>query len=394
MRKIIGVRFKTAGKMYYFDPNGFQIERGDHVIVETSRGIEYGEVVAGIKEIDESNVIKPLKGVIRIATKDDTKRYEENKSMEKEAFNIFCEQINAHNIDMKLVEVEYSFERNKILFYFTADGRVDFRDLVKDLAAIFKIRIELRQIGVRDESKTLGSIGVCGRNLCCSQFLSEFVPVSIRMAKEQGLSLNPAKISGACGRLMCCLKYEQDTYEELIRTSPSVGAEVMTPEGPGTVISTALLTGMVRVRLELGDEVTMKDFSVQDIDFGKNGVQSGQNENDDILDALDEEIENQSENIAGHKRGRRKQNNPNKAQQKKQTRQIQQQPENNTEQSTADGSNTEKGNRRAVNRVPRISGASDADGENALPTAKANKHPRRRGRNNVRKNRASNGEEE
>ncbi len=265
MTKIIGVRFKPTGKVYYFDPQGFSVNRGDNVVVETSRGIEYGEVIQGIREVEDSVVTKPLKGVIRIATEDDTQRFKENKEKEKEAYKICLEKIENHGLDMKLVEVEYTFDGSKILFYFTSDGRVDFRELVKDLAAVFKTRIELRQIGVRDESKTLGSIGVCGRNLCCSQFLGEFVPVSIKMAKEQGLSLNPTKISGACGRLMCCLKYEQDTYEALNKEIPSSGTVVMTPEGKGQVVSVALLKGIVRVRLENDDETTQKDFSANEI---------------------------------------------------------------------------------------------------------------------------------
>ena len=267
MTKIIGVRFKPTGKVYYFDPQGFEVNRGDNVVVETSRGIEYGEVIQGIKEVEDSVVTKPLKGVIRIATEEDTRRFNANKEKEKEAYTICAEKIEKHGLDMKLVEVEYTFDGSKILFYFTSDGRVDFRELVKDLAAVFKTRIELRQIGVRDESKTLGSIGVCGRNLCCSQFLGEFVPVSIKMAKEQGLSLNPTKISGACGRLMCCLKYEQDTYEALNRETPSSGTLVMTPEGKGVVVDVALLKGIVRVRLENDDETTQKDFSVVDVEI-------------------------------------------------------------------------------------------------------------------------------
>ncbi len=265
MTKIIGVRFKPVGKVYYFDPLDFDIRRGDNVVVETSRGTEYGEVIVGVKDVDDSTVIKPLKGVLRLATEEDTRRHNENKEKEKEAFRICLEKIEKHGLDMKLIEVEYTFDGNKILFYFTAGGRVDFRELVKDLAAVFRTRIELRQIGVRDESKTLGSIGVCGRNLCCSQFLDEFVPVSIKMAKEQGLSLNPSKISGACGRLMCCLKYEQDTYEALIQETPKQGAVVITPDGKGTVASVSLLRGRVKVRLDSGDETTLKDFDAADI---------------------------------------------------------------------------------------------------------------------------------
>ncbi len=265
MISIIGVRFKPTGKIYYFDPQGIEVNRGDYVVVETSRGIEYGQVMHGIKEVEDTVVTKPLKGVLRIATDEDTKNYNDNREKEKEAYKICAKKIEEHGLEMKLVEVEYTFDGNKILFYFTADGRVDFRELVKDLASVFRTRIELRQIGVRDESKTLGSIGVCGRNLCCSEFLGEFVPVSIKMAKEQGLSLNPTKISGACGRLMCCLKYEQDTYEELNRNTPSVGTVVDTPEGKGTIAYVSLLKGRVSVRLEMGDETTLRDFAVTDV---------------------------------------------------------------------------------------------------------------------------------
>ena len=265
MTRIIGVRFKPTGKVYYFDPQGIEVNRGDYVIVETSRGIEYGQVMYGIKEVEDSVVTKPLKGVLRIATQEDTRKYNENKEKEKQAAKICIDKISEHGLDMKLVEVEYTFDGSKVLFYFTSDGRVDFRDLVKDLASVFKTRIELRQIGVRDESKVLGSIGVCGRNLCCSEFLGEFVPVSIKMAKEQGLSLNPTKISGACGRLMCCLKYEQDTYEELNRITPSVGAIVDTPDGRGTIAYVSLLKGKVSVKLETGDETTLREFDVNDV---------------------------------------------------------------------------------------------------------------------------------
>lgn len=270
MRNIIGVRFKPVGKTYYFDPLDFDIKKDDEVIVETSRGIELGKVVIGRKELSENEKFsKPLKGVLRIANDDDKRICRENKEREKEAFKICCEKIIKHNLEMKLVEVEYSFDGSKILFYFTADGRIDFRELVKDLATVFRTRIELRQIGVRDESKTLGSIGVCGRSLCCSQFLGEFVPVSIKMAKEQGLSLNPSKISGACGRLMCCLKYEQDTYEELLKETPKQGAVVSTPDGPGTVEYVSLLKGLLKVRLESENEKTLKEFRVDEVDVLK-----------------------------------------------------------------------------------------------------------------------------
>lgn len=265
MKNIIGVRFKSAGKTYYFDPLDLDIKKDDAVIVETSRGVEYGLVVIGRKEMPDEKLTKPLKSVIRIATADDRAVHDENREKEKEAFKICQEKIREHKLEMKLVEVEYSFDRNKILFYFTADGRIDFRELVKDLATVFRTRIELRQIGVRDESKTLGSIGICGRSLCCSQFLDEFVPVSIKMAKEQGMSLNPSKISGACGRLMCCLKYEQETYEELLKSLPNRGEPVKTPDGNGIVDSVSTLKGQIRVRLGDGEEKTFKEFAAADI---------------------------------------------------------------------------------------------------------------------------------
>lgn len=253
MVNVIGVRFKPAGKTYYFDPLDFDIKQGDSVIVETSRGIEYGEVVMSKKTIDNDQFKKPLKGVIRIATEEDTEKSKRNRELEKEAYKICLEKIQNHKLEMKLVEVEYTFDGNKILFYFTADGRIDFRELVKDLAMVFKTRIELRQIGVRDEAKTLGSIGVCGRGLCCSQFLGEFAPVSIKMAKEQGLSLNPSKISGTCGRLMCCLKNEQSSYEELLKITPKVGAFVKTPECKGYVEEVNLITGKLKIKPEKTD---------------------------------------------------------------------------------------------------------------------------------------------
>ena len=273
--EVIGVRFKSAGKTYYFSPNGFNVKQGDNVIVETARGLEYGEVVMGKRTIEADQFKKPVKEVVRVATEEDTERCRQNKELEKEAYKICLEKIAEHKLEMKLVEVEYTFDGNKILFYFTADGRIDFRELVKDLATIFRTRIELRQIGVRDEAKTLGSIGVCGRSLCCSRFLEEFVPVSIKMAKEQGLSLNPSKISGACGRLMCCLKYEQDTYEELLKVTPRQGALVKTPAGNGTVEYVSLLKGLVKVKLEDENEKTLKEFNVSDVKLLKKGKSNG-----------------------------------------------------------------------------------------------------------------------
>ena len=250
MAVIIGVRFKNTGKVYYFDPGQNQLEKGSLVVVETARGIECGEVVIPNKEVADSTIVKPLKPVLRPATPEDKRRAKENAEKEQRAMRVCQEKIAAHKLDMKLVDVEYTFDNSKILFYFTADGRVDFRDLVKDLASVFRTRIELRLIGVRDEAKMLGGLGICGRPFCCSQFLSDFQPVSIKMAKEQGLSLNPTKISGSCGRLMCCLKYEQDAYESLLRMTPKVGALVTTKEGKGVVCDANILTGVVKVRLD------------------------------------------------------------------------------------------------------------------------------------------------
>lgn len=250
MAEVIGVRFKEVGKVYYFDPQNEKYKNGTRVIVETARGIECGEVAMENKEIPDNEIISPLKSVIRIANDNDLKTLEENRSKEKAAYDICLKKIENHGLKMKLVDVEYTFDRSKILFYFTADGRVDFRELVKDLASVFKTRIELRQIGVRDESKVLGGLGVCGRPFCCSSFLGAFQPVTIKMAKEQGLSLSPVKISGTCGRLMCCLKYEQASYEHLLRVTPKVGAIVDTKEGKGTVIENNLLTGTLKIRLD------------------------------------------------------------------------------------------------------------------------------------------------
>ena len=250
MAEVISVRFKEVGKNYYFDPKETIYNKGDKVIVETARGLEYGTVTISNRVIDDEEITSPLKPVIRHATEKDLEVINENKEKEKSAFNICNQKITEHNLQMKLVDVEYTFDRNKILFYFTADGRVDFRELVKDLAAVFRTRIELRQIGVRDESKKVGGLGICGRPFCCNTFLGDFQPVSIKMAKEQSLSLSPVKISGTCGRLMCCLKYEQDAYEHLLRVTPKNGAIVETKDGKGTVVDNNLLTGMLKISLE------------------------------------------------------------------------------------------------------------------------------------------------
>ena len=272
MTKVIGIRFRKAGKVYYFSPGENEIKTGDHVIVETARGVEYGYVVLGTHEVDDKKVIQPLKSVIRMATPADEETERRNKEKEKEAFKVCVEKIKKHNLSMKLIDTEYTFDNNKVLFYFTADGRIDFRELVKDLAAIFKTRIELRQIGVRDETKILGGIGICGRPLCCHTYLSEFAPVSIKMAKEQNLSLNPTKISGVCGRLMCCLKNEQETYEYLNKQLPNVGDQVMTPEGiKGEVQSVNVLRQLVKVIMDVNDEKEIREYKVEELKFRSRG---------------------------------------------------------------------------------------------------------------------------
>ena len=268
MTKVVGVRFRQVGKIYFFAPGQYNVEVGQHVIVETARGIEYGHVVLGEREVEDSAVVQPLKAIIRISTPDDDEREAKNREKEKEAYKICLEKIKKHNLEMKLIKVEYTFDNNKVLFYFTADGRIDFRELVKDLAAVFKTRIELRQIGVRDETKILGGIGICGRCLCCHTYLSEFAPVSIRMAKEQNLSLNQTKISGVCGRLMCCLKNEQETYEELNRRLPGIGDTVTTPDGiQGNVQSVNVLRQLVKVVVEISDEKEIQEFPVGELKF-------------------------------------------------------------------------------------------------------------------------------
>ena len=269
MTKVIGVRFRTAGKIYYFSPGRLKVRSGDHVIVETARGIEYGYVVMGVKEVEDEKVVQPLKPVIRLATPQDDQQSETNREKEKEAFRICLEKIRKHGLEMKLIDAEYTFDNNKVLFYFTADGRIDFRELVKDLASVFKTRIELRQIGVRDETKILGGIGICGRELCCHTHQSEFLPVSIKMAKEQNLSLNPAKISGVCGRLMCCLKHEQETYEELNSRLPGIGDIVTARDGvKGEVNSVNVLRQTVKVIVTLeNEEKEIQEYKVDELRF-------------------------------------------------------------------------------------------------------------------------------
>lgn len=288
MIKVIGVRFRTAGKIYYFDPGKLEIKRNDHVIVETARGIEYGTVVCDPKEVEDDKVIQPLKAVLRVATQKDDEQEAANKLKEKEAYKICLEKIRKHELQMKLIDAEYTFDNNKVLFYFTADGRIDFRELVKDLASVFKTRIELRQIGVRDETKIVGGIGICGRPLCCHTHLSEFVPVSIKMAKEQNLSLNPTKISGVCGRLMCCLKNEEETYEELNRRLPNVGDFVTTEDGlKGEVHSVNVLRQLVKVIVDVDDEKEIQEYKVDQLRFKR----KHKNHKMDVSDAELKELE-------------------------------------------------------------------------------------------------------
>lgn len=272
MSEVVGIRFKEVGKIYYFDPIGFKFNKGDRAIVETIRGLECGEVAQANKDVNDDEIVKPLKPIVRVATAEDLKVVERNKKKEKEAFDICLKKIALHGLDMKLIDVEYTFDSSKVIFYFTSDGRVDFRELVKDLASVFRIRIELRQIGVRDESKMKGGLGMCGRPFCCNSFLGDFQPVSIKMAKEQGLSLNPTKISGTCGRLMCCLKYEQEAYTDLLKHTPKVGAIVNTPEGRGLVVENNLIAGTLKVKLNnTPEDAAPKSFTVKQCKLVKDG---------------------------------------------------------------------------------------------------------------------------
>lgn len=289
MIKVVGVRFKKAGKIYYFDPADMNIQKDTYVVVETARGIEFGECVIGIKEINENDIVSPLKSVLRIATNEDIEKHFKNKDKEKDAFDICLKKIQEHGLTMKLIDVEYTFDNNKVIFYFTADGRVDFRDLVKDLATIFKTRIELRQIGVRDEAKMLGGLGPCGRPMCCSSFLGDFTSVSIKMAKEQNLSLNPTKISGICGRLMCCLNYEQSTYEDIRKRMPKVGSIVKTSEGTGEVFSNNIVKESIKVKLKKGEEEVLEEFKIDNIELIKGHYEDSIDDDDIKLEVESEE---------------------------------------------------------------------------------------------------------
>ena len=320
MIKVVGIRFRNAGKIYYFDPKDFEMEVGSHAIVETARGIEYGTVLIAPREVADDQVVQPLKPVIRVATEEDTKTVERNREREKSAYKTCQEKIEKHGLEMKLVQAEYTFDNNKLLFYFTADGRIDFRELVKDLASVFRTRIELRQIGVRDETKMLGGIGICGRELCCCSYLSDFVPVSIKMAKEQNLSLNPTKISGVCGRLMCCLKNEEETYEYLNSRLPGVGDSVMTATGQtGEVQSVNVLRQKVKVLIEVDDEKELHEYDVDELKFRprKKNVKLSAKELEELEGLADEDMSGAEDQPAGkpereNKDARRDQNRENR----------------------------------------------------------------------------------
>ena len=405
MTKVIGVRFRTAGKIYFFDPLNFEIKRGDHVIVETARGIEFGTVMTGVTEVEDEKIIQPLKPVIRIANARDIEQEANNKLKEKDAFKICLEKIRKHELEMKLIDAEYTFDNNKVLFYFTADGRIDFRELVKDLAGVFKTRIELRQIGVRDETKIVGGIGICGRPLCCHSYLADFVPVSIKMAKEQNLSLNPTKISGVCGRLMCCLKNEEETYEELNRKLPGIGDYVTTEDGlKGEVQSVNVLRQLVKVVVEDGDEKEIKEYPVEQLQFrrkhGKKDKVDLSKEEMKELEKLEEEEQQETTEAAEQTEGGQRQNNRNRGRQGGEQRQNRQNNERRSENgdgnaqgSRQDGEqrrenrNRQNGEQRRDNRNRQNRQNNERRSENGDGNAQGN-HPNRQ--NNER--RAENGD--
>ena len=357
MTKVIGVRFRTAGKIYFFDPLNFEIKRGDHVIVETARGIEFGTVMTGVTEVEDDKIVQPLKPVLRLATERDVEQEANNKLKEKEAFKICLEKIHARELDMKLIDAEYTFDNNKVLFYFTADGRIDFRELVKDLAAVFKTRIELRQIGVRDETKIVGGIGICGRPLCCHSYLADFIPVSIKMAKEQNLSLNPTKISGVCGRLMCCLKNEEETYEELNRRLPGIGDFVTTDDGlKGEVQSVNVLRQLVKVVVAEGDEKEIKEYPVERLQFrkrhGKKEKLSLSKEELEELEKLEEEEIQEIQEASGRQGNAVQENKRNKYQENEQRREKEHSENGVTQEAEQrrDGRGSQENERRREHR--------------------------------------------
>lgn len=355
MIKVVGIRFRNAGKIYYFDPKDFEMEVGSHAIVETARGIEYGTVLIAPREVADDQVVQPLKPVIRVATEEDTNTVEKNREREKSAYKICQEKIAKHGLEMKLVQAEYTFDNNKLLFYFTADGRIDFRELVKDLASVFRTRIELRQIGVRDETKMLGGIGICGRELCCCSYLSDFVPVSIKMAKEQNLSLNPTKISGVCGRLMCCLKNEEETYEYLNSRLPGVGDSVTTATGEvGEVQSVSVLRQKVKVLIEIDDEKELHEYDVDELKFRprRKNLKLSAKELEELEGLADEELgEDESQPVPKPERGsrdaRRSQNPENRGRNREQNQ------ENNGQNPENQGQNRENRSQSRENRENR-----------------------------------------
>lgn len=295
MIKVVGIRFKPAGKIYYFDPKDIKLNCGEYAIVETTRGVEFGEVAIAEKSIEDDEIVSPLREVMRAATEDDIKIHNENIEKAKEAFICCCEKIKKHNLDMKLIDVEYTFDRNKVLFYFISDSRIDFRDLVKELAATFKTRIELRQVGIRDQAKIVGGLGICGRALCCASCMGDFQPVSIKMAKEQGLTLNPTKISGTCGRLMCCLKYEQEAYEAAMKVVPAVGAYVETADGKGVVVANSLLRETVQVKIGDDENTDIKTFAAADVKVSKRKkIEKQDSENSEKTVSADTETSKES----------------------------------------------------------------------------------------------------
>ena len=334
MTRVVGIRFRQAGKIYYFDPNGLDLEAPQHVIVETARGVEMGTVLIPPRDVEDDKVIQPLKPVIRLATEEDEKIVEKNREKEKEAFRICKEKIIKHELDMKLIDVEYTFDNNKLLFYFTADGRIDFRELVKDLAAVFRTRIELRQIGVRDETKIMGGLGICGRELCCKAYLADFVPVSIKMAKEQNLSLNPTKISGVCGRLMCCLKNEQETYEYLNSRLPAMGELVTCPGGmKGEVTSINVLRQLVKVVVDNGEEKELREYPVKDLRFTPHGKRAVKLTEEELKEL--QGLEDSVEELPVEKKDNRKENSGNN---------------NNSSNNSSNNNTGNKNNREGGNR--------------------------------------------
>ena len=397
MTKVIGVRFRTAGKVYFFDPLQFEIKRGDHVIVETARGIEYGTVISGVHEVEDDKVIQPLKPVIRIANQRDVEQEAANKLKEREAYKICLEKIRKHELEMKLIDAEYTFDNNKVLFYFTADGRIDFRELVKDLASVFKTRIELRQIGVRDETKIVGGIGICGRPLCCHSYLSDFIPVSIKMAKEQNLSLNPTKISGVCGRLMCCLKNEEETYEYLNRRLPGIGDTVTTEDGlQGEVQSVNVLRQLVKVVVDVDDEKEIREYEVDKLRFKrkhnkKERLELSQEELKELERLEQEEIQEEAE-AAQERRQEKRENGAQERRQEKRDGGTQERRQERRD----NGAQERRQNRRGeAEQDERQNGRSEAEkGQRQNGRSEAEQNQRQNGRSEAEQNQRQNGQGE